>query len=367
MFDRKLIGSLDWSLYGAYLLVSLFGLLMIASASANNEFGDPLFYVNKQIQFIIMGHVLLAVVLVIDYQFFGSLALPIYLGNLALLAAVLALGDQGGGAQRWIILGGFRLQPSEFAKIAVIVTLARTTEKVGKVDTLPKLLWVGIHVAIPMALIVIQPDLGTSLVFVGILVSVLYAAGLTPFLLGVMFVSAVAAMPLVWLKGLKAYQRSRLLVFLNPTLDRTGDGYHLLQSIIAVGSGMLAGRGLFQGPQSQLNFLPEQHTDFIFSVVGEELGFIGASITILALFFIIYRCFQAASVSKDAFGRYISIGVGTWLAFQLIVNTGMTAGIMPVTGLPLPFISAGGSSYMALSIGIGLVLNVGMRHRKILF
>ena len=283
MFDRKLVRSLDWSLYGAYLFVSLFGLLMIASASANNEFGDPLHYVRRQIMFMAIGHVLLILTLVIDYQFFASLTIPIYLVNLGLLAAVLVLGRQAGGAQRWINLGGFTLQPSEFAKIAVIITLARNMEKLGKIDSILKLIVVGIHVAIPMGLIIIQPDLGTSLVFVGILVAMLYAAGITRSLMALMVAAGAALSPVIWLKGLKAYQRTRLLVFLNPSLDRAGDGYHLLQSIIAVGSGMLTGRGLFNGPQSQLNFLPEQHTDFIFSVVGEELGFLGASFLILEI------------------------------------------------------------------------------------
>jgi len=367
LLDRKLIRSLDWSLYGAYLFVSLFGLLMIASASANNEFGDPLHYVRRQLMFIAIGHVLLIVSLVIDYQFFANLTIPIYVVNLGILAAVLAFGSKAGGAQRWINLGGFTLQPSEFAKIAVIITLARAMEKLGTMDSLPKLIVAGLHVAIPMGLIVIQPDLGTALVFVGILLAVLYAAGITRSLMGLMFTAAVALAPVIWLKGLKDYQRTRLLVFINPGLDSAGENYHLLQSIIAVGSGMLTGRGLFNGPQSQLNFLPEQHTDFIFSVVGEELGFLGATLLIFSLFFVIYRCLQASLVSKDSFGRYLAVGAATWIAFQTIVNTGMTIGLMPVKGLPLPFMSAGGSSYMALSIAIGLVLNVGMRHRKILF
>lgn len=367
MFDRRLLRTMDWSLYLAYLGVSLFGVLMIASASANNDLGDPTFYLRKQLQWVVAGHILLILVLLFDYQFFGTMSVPMYLLNLGLLIGVLAVGVRGGGAQRWINLGGFRLQPSEFAKVAVIVTLARHVEKLGKIDGLFKLAIVGAHVAIPMGLIVVQPDLGTSLVFLAILVTVLYASGIPRQLIMLMAVGAVTAAPFVWLKGLKPYQRVRLLVFMNPNLDRTGVGYHLMQSIIAVGSGMFAGRGLFRGPQSQLNFLPEQHTDFIFSVVGEELGFVGATLLVLALFFIVYRCLHAAAIAKDPFGRYLAVGVATWVAFQLIVNTGMTAGIMPVTGLPLPFMSYGGSSYMALSIGIGLVLNVGMRHRKILF
>jgi len=367
LVDRRLLRTVDWWLYLSYLAVSLFGVLMIASASQNNEMGDPAFFWTKQLQWVVIGHVILFFSLVFDYRFFANLSIPIYILNLVLLVGVLAIGVRGGGAQRWIDLGVFTLQPSEFAKIAVIVTLAAHLEKLRRVDTLYRLAQVVLHVAIPMLLIVVQPDLGTALVFVGVLAIVLYAAGLPRHLMALMGVSAAALAPMVWLWGLKDYQRTRLLVFLDPSLDRLGAGYHLMQSIIAVGSGMLTGRGLFDGPQTELNFLPAQHTDFIFSVIGEELGFIGAALVVAALFFIVYRCLQAAALAKDDFGRNLAVGVASWIAFQLIVNTGMTVGMMPVTGLPLPFLSYGGSSFLALSLGIGLVLNVGMRHRKILF
>jgi rod shape determining protein RodA len=367
MVDRKLLRTVDWSLYLAYLALSLFGVLMIASASQNNELGDPAFFWTKQLQWVVIGQVVLLFTILIDYRFFASMAVPIYVFNLGLLFAVLAVGVQGGGAQRWIDLGAFTLQPSEFAKIAVIVTLAAHVEKMRRVDTFARLALVLLHVATPMVLIIVQPDLGTGLVFLGIMAAVLYAAELPRRLILFLGAGAIAVAPVVWSFGLKAYQRARLLVFLDPSLDRMGIGYHLSQSIIAVGSGKLTGRGFFRGPQSELNFLPEQHTDFIFSVIGEELGFLGAVGVVLAMFFVVYRCLQIAAIAKDDFGRYIAVGVASWIAFQLIVNTGMTVGMMPVTGLPLPFLSYGGSSYLALSLGVGLVLNVGMRHRKILF
>jgi len=361
------------------LIVSLFGVVIIASASAANAYSEvpiltailqslrhnPL--VQRQLLWILIGQVTLWMAMAVDYQVWKGLTYPIFFGNLALLGAVLVVGSRGGGAQRWIRLGGFVLQPSELAKIAVILVLARVLEKMDKPDTILKLGVAALHVAIPMGLIVIQPDLGTSLVFLAIMVAMLYGAGLTPKLFASLVFFAAVASPLIWFKGLKAYQRSRLLVFMDPSQDPTGEGYHLVQSIIAVGSGMLAGRGLFRGPQAQLNFLPAQETDFVFSVVGEELGFFGTTALVMVLFYIVYRVFLMASLAKDSYGRNIVIGVGTYLAFQIIVNTGMTAGIMPITGLPLPFMSAGGSSYLATSIGLGLVLNVGMRHRKIRF
>jgi rod shape determining protein RodA len=367
MVDRKLLRTVDWSLYLAYLGLSLFGVLMIASASQNNELGDPAFFWTKQLQWVVIGQAVLLVALLFDYRFFANLAIPIYVLNLGLLLGVLAVGVEGGGAQRWIDLGAFTLQPSEFAKIAVIVTLATHVEKLRRVDTFVRLALVLLHVAVPMLLIIAQPDLGTGLVFLGVLAAVLYAAEIPRQLILFLGAGAIAVAPVVWSFGLKAYQRARLLVFLDPSLDRMGIGYHLSQSIIAVGSGMFLGRGFFRGPQSELNFLPEQHTDFIFSVIGEELGFLGAVGVVLAMFFVVYRCIQIAAIAKDDCGRYIAVGVASWIAFQLIVNTGMTVGMMPVTGLPLPLLSYGGSSYLALSLGIGLVLNVGMRHRKILF
>ncbi|MDP3059120.1 MAG: rod shape-determining protein RodA, partial [bacterium] len=347
MLDRKMLRNLDWSLYIAVIMISLLGILMITSASQNNEFGDPSFYMRKQIIWVVLGHICLLAALYFDYSIWFEVSSFIYAANLVLLVSVLLLGVSGGGAQRWIALGGFRLQPSEFAKIAVAITLATQISKLGKIDSFWKMFICSLHVLVPMSLILIQPDLGTSLVFVVILVAVMYSAGLTTNLLSLMILGASALAPVVWIFGLKGYQRDRLTIFLDPSKDRTGIGYQLMQSIIAVGSGMFAGQGLFNGTQSRLNFLPEQHTDFIFSVVGEELGFIGSILLVLGFFFIIYRIFMIALSAKDAFGRYFAIAIGSFLAFQVIVNIGMTVGVMPITGLPLPFFSAGGSSYLA--------------------
>ncbi|MBT9152577.1 MAG: Peptidoglycan glycosyltransferase MrdB [Firmicutes bacterium] len=367
MIDRRLFRSFDWLLYLAYLGVSLFGALVIWSASQNNEFGDPLFFVTRQLQWVLVGQVLLIIVLFFDYQLLVPIKWPIYLLSVALLVLVLAVGVERGGAVRWINIAGFVLQPSEFAKLAIVTTLAITVEHLGRIDSLWKVVLAFLHIGIPMALIAIQPDLGTSLVFLGILAAVLYVAGITRQLIATVAVSGVLSAPLIWFYGLRDYQRTRLLIFWDPSLDRVGAGYNLMQSIIAVGSGMFMGRGFGQGPQSRNNFLPEQHTDFIFSVVGEEFGFLGSVALLAVFFFIIYRCLQTAAVAKDHVGRYLAVGVAAWIAFQVVVNVGMTMGVMPVTGLPLPFMTYGGSSYLALTMGVGLVLNVHLRHRKILF
>lgn len=367
VFDRKLLRSFDWGLYLSYLGISLFGALMIWSASLNNEFGDPLYYFTRQLLWIIVGQVVLFVAVYLDYQLLGALKWPLYSVTLALLGLVLVAGVERGGAVRWLNVGGFVLQPSEFAKLAVVITLAATVEKLGRIDNVAKLLTAVFHVGVPMVLVAIQPDLGTSLVFLGILLAVLYGAGITRQLMALLASVGLISAPILWFYGLREYQRTRLLVFLDPDLDRAGTGYHLMQSIIAVGSGQFSGRGFMAGPQSLLNFLPEQHTDFIFSVVAEELGFVGALALITALFFLVYRCLRTAAVAKDDLGRFLAIGVAIWFSFQIVVNIGMTMGMMPVTGLPLPFMSYGGSSYLALSLAVGIVLNVHLRHRKLLF
>ena len=367
VFERKLWRSFDWGLYLSYLGVSLFGALMIWSASLNNEFDDPLHYFSRQLLWIIAGQVVVFVAVYFDYQLFGALRWPLYFVTLGLLILVLVVGVERGGAVRWLNVGGFVLQPSEFAKLAVVITLAATVEKLGRIDSLFKLFTAVFHVGVPMVLVAIQPDLGTSLVFLGILLAVLYGAGITSKLMALLAALGLTSAPLLWFYGLREYQRNRLLVFIYPDLDRAGTGYHLLQSIIAVGSGQFTGRGFMAGPQSLLNFLPAQHTDFIFSVVAEELGFVGAFALIAALFFLVYRCLKTAAIAKDDFGRFLAIGVAIWFAFQIVVNIGMTMGMMPVTGLPLPFMSYGGSSYIALSLAVGIVLNVHLRHRKILF
>lgn len=368
-FDRKLLKNLDWQLWLTTIFISLFSIVVLRSASVDAVPGNPFYYVKRQILFVVLGNILIAASLFFDYRLLLKLTKPIYFFNLVLLMAVLLVGRQRGGAQRWINIGGFLLQPSEFAKIFIIVVLAHYLEKHGAITSWKELLRAGAVVAVPTVLILRQPDLGTSLVFIVIFFGMLYAAEVDwKYLLG-MVGAGLAAAPLMWLFVLEPFQRLRFMVFLDPENPkyRAHGGYQIIQSLIAIGSGRMVGRGYMQGTQNMRNFLPAQYTDFIFSVVGEEFGFIGATLLILAYLFLLQRILRISVDAKDSFGRYVTVGVFVLILFQTFVNIGMTMAIMPVTGVPLPFFSSGGSSYLAFSAAIALVLNIGMRRQKILF
>ncbi len=368
-FDRRLLKNLDWKLWLAMLAVSLFAVVAIRSASATAIPGAPYHYVKSQLIFVVLGNLAIACSLIFDYRLLLRLTKPIYLLNLGLLAAVLLVGKAAGGAQRWVNVAGFRLQPSEFAKVFIIIVFAHWLETQAGRTNVKSFLLSGLLVVVPMGLILIQPDLGTSLVFLALFFGMMYASGAKQKYLIVLIIIGLMLLPVVWKYVLEDYQRGRLLVFLNPEAPeyRATGGYQVVQSMIAIGSGGLFGQGFMQGTQNTRNFLPEQHTDFIFSVVGEEFGFLGALGLIAAFLFMFQRILAIAVEAKDLFGRLASIGVLVLMLFQVFVNIGMTAGIMPVTGLPLPFVTAGGSSYLAFSMAMAIVLNVGMRRQKILF
>jgi len=369
VIERRMLKNLDLILILTAAIILALSLVVIASATrANiNEGADPYYYVKRQGLVIGAGVIALVVILVLDYHTLSLYTNYLYLANLGLLLAVLVLAKDVKGAGRWIDLGFFRLQPSEFAKILIIITLANyLANSMGELEKLTDLFPLLLHVGIPMLLIMLQPDLGTALVFVAILMGMMFVAGIKIQHLLALVMAGIGSLPLFW-HFLKDYQKNRLLVFLDPNVDPTGAGYHVIQSIIAIGSGRLTGQGLFAGPQNQLNFLPEQHTDFIFSVVGEEMGFLGASLLLLLYFILIYRGIQIALHARDMLGTLLAVGVVSMLTFQILVNVGMTIGIMPVTGIPLPLFSYGGSSLLSTLLGIGLLLNVGMRRQKILF
>lgn len=350
-----------------------FSLAAIASASYSMNPDDRFFFVRRQLLWLLLAVVAAAVVRVIDYRVLVAWAGPLYVLNLALLGVVVLVGREAQGAQRWIPLGSFAFQPSELAKFTVIVTLAahlgrREAPLRGLLEAVPYVL----HVALPMLLILLQPDLGTSLVLGAVLLGMLYAAGVPGGRLAAVVVAGVLLVAgAIWAHfawgfplPLREYQLNRLLVFLQPGRDPLGAGYHLLQSKIAIGSGDFWGKGLFYGTQNQLNFLPNRHTDFIFSVIAEELGFAGG-IALLGLYcYVVYRIARVARVAPDLRGGLICVGVATMLTFHVLVNVGMTMGIMPVTGIPLPFVSYGGSALVSSMMAVGLVLNVyGRRHR----
>ena len=223
-----------------------------------------------------------------------------------------------------------------------------------------------LYVGVPILLVFMQPDLGTSLVYIAIFIGMLFVSGIRLRLVRIIATVGVLLMPLAWFV-LKDYQKQRILVFMNPDIDPFGSGYHIIQSKIAIGSGTIFGKGLFNGTQSQLNFLPENHTDFIFSVIGEELGFIGCIFVLILLFMLIYRSIKVAYTCNDHFGMLLATGIGSMLCFEVLVNAGMTMGIMPVTGIPLPFISYGVSALTTNMISIGILLNISMQRKKYIF
>jgi len=380
VLERRLLKNLDYRLLGLVLFLMLASLVILASASqsAGLEKGDLWFFVKRQAVWIGAGLVAMLLVLTIDYHDLAQLSTVIYVFNLALLAGVLVAGREALGASRWLRIGPLDIQPSEFAKLAMIITLANhLARREGKLGEWRDLVPPFLHIGLPMLLILRQPDLGTSLVFLAILFGMLFmagapirrllglaAGGLT---LAVAWILLHLTFPKVIPIPLKDYQLKRLIVFVNPNLAPLREGYHIIQSKIAVGSGYILGKGLFHGTQNQLNYLPEQHTDFIFSVIGEELGFVGATLLLLIYFNILWRGVHAASQARDLYGTLLATGVVSMLTFHVLVNVGMTIGIMPVTGIPLPFMSYGGSSLLTNAIAVGLLLNVYMRRQKILF
>lgn len=374
--SRRLIKNLDYTLLLA--AAALVALSLVAVSSATHVTGGPqnLHLVRMQAVWILLGGIALFFLLFHNYEDLARYHRLLYVVNLVLLAAVLVAGRESLGAQRWIQLGPFSFQPSEFAKLIIIITLAHfLANREGQLKTLRDLLPVFAYVAVPMLLILKQPDLGTSLVFLAITWGMLFMAGANPRLLAGLGLGGIgAAVAWVWAHlsfgiwiPLKDYQINRLTIFLNPWVDPHGDGYNVIQSQIAIGSGGLWGKGLYQGTQSQYNFLPIQHTDFIFSVLAEELGLIGGILLLTLYFILLYRGTRIAAQARDTFGTLLATGIVSMLAFHILVNIGMNAGIMPVTGIPLPLISYGGSSMIMNLAALGILLNIWVRRQKIVF
>ncbi len=361
---------IDSTLLMAVLGLAVICLLIIASATHANMDGKPGQYdfVMKQGVFLVAGLVIAGGSLYFDYRKLYRLVPVIYGINALLLLVVKFAGTSALGAQRWIQIGPFTLQPSEFAKLIMIICLARllSNNKSG-FQTWKSLLPVAALMALPTLLIFIQPDLGTSLVFAAITFGMLYICGLKMQLVKRAFLALVVAFPVIWFFILHSYQKMRIIVLFNPSADPYGSGYHVIQSKISIGSGGFIGQGLFAGTQSQLNFLPENHTDFIFSVIGEELGFVGAIFVLFLYFILLYRTIMISRSSGDAFGSLLACGIFSMWLFQIFINVGMTLGIMPVTGIPLPFMSYGGSALLMNLICVGILMNIYLRRKKLMF
>jgi rod shape determining protein RodA len=359
--DRRLVAHFDWPLLACTLLVVGCGLMTVLSATyvPGHLFSGLML---RQAMWAGIGLIGMLAALSFDYHWLERYGYVLYGGTLLLLLATALVGSSGGGARRWIGVGPFSIQPSEFAKIALVVALARYLHRqVGERTLVVRALLVpALLLAPPAALILKQPDLGTVIVLALTVAAVLLVAGLRLRLVALAAAVLVPAVPFLW-QHLKPYQQRRILTFVNPDADPLGAGYHIIQSKIAIGSGMLQGKGFLHGTQDRLNFLPEQHTDFIFAVFAEEWGFIGGCVLIALYSALLLRCFIVAGRARDPFGLLLAYGLTAAIFCQVVVNIGMATGSLPVVGITLPFLSYGGSSLLASMLAVGLLMNISMR------
>lgn len=369
MLERPWYLSLNYPLALTSVALSIFGLVVIKSATLHSFGGSA--DAARQGAYLVAGLFSMIVFTFIDYHWWQRWAWPIYILNLLMLGAVAVAGHAALGAQRWIGIGPIVFQPSEPAKLLTVLSVAAILANPKRSYRRLRDLIPPIVAVIPPTLLVLkQPDLGTALVFILILSAMLFFAlpslwHFVAYTAGLVAVGALAfATPLLRLRG---YQRARLLAFLHPENDPQGAGWSLTQSKIAIGSGQLAGKGLYRGTQTQLGFVPEHATDFVFTVVGEELGFIGAAL-LLALFaaFLVCAMFVVAA-ARDRYGLLVAVGIVAMFTFHVLINVGMTLGIMPITGIPLPFISYGGSSLITCFMAVGVLLNIHLQRYKMSF
>ena len=362
MIDRRLVQNFDWGLLAIVVAIATIGLLTLYSAVTADASGPQTILFYKQLIWFSAGLIAMVVSFSFNYKLLDRWAYFLYGGCVLLLIWVLLFGKLVGGSRRWLVLGPISLQPSELAKLAIILALAKYFSKDATTRgyTLKELLRPMVLIGIPFSLIVIQPDLGTA----GLLV--LIACAMTVFVkierksFFILLGSCALIAPSVWF-FLKDYQKQRIMVFLNPDRDPLGAGYHIIQSKIAIGSGYITGKGYLKGTQNALSFLPEEHTDFIFSVLAEEWGFFGSILLVILFIALIFWGLNIAQGCREPFGTILAVGITAMVFWQVIINIGMTMGLMPVVGVPLPFVSYGGSSVLTTSICFGLLLNISMR------
>jgi rod shape determining protein RodA len=359
-FDRRLLTHFEWVLPLLAVTVSALGVLTVYSASYAPDGDAPLMAV-RQLVWLGAGLAILLAMLSFDYRRLERHAYLIYLAALLLVLAVPVIGSVGGGSRRWLRLGPISVQPSEFIKLAMVLVCARHFSLTPPANLgLREAALPLAFAAVPAVAILLQPDLGSAALVVLLTLTMLVLGGVQLRWLGLLASPVVLLAPLLW-SGLKEYQQKRILTFIDPGQDPLGAGYHVIQSKIAVGSGMLWGKGFLQGTQNHLSFLPEQHTDFIFSVFSEEWGLAGAAILMACYLALLLRGALIAARARNRFGALLVLGVLTIVFWQVVVNVGMVIGLMPVVGIPLPLFSYGGSSMLCLLMGIGLVMNVSMR------
>jgi rod shape determining protein RodA len=346
----------DWPLFAAALVLSVISLTEIYSATMSVQ-GET--YFARQLSAVLVGIVCVFVFAAIDYHSISERIPWIYIGSMGILVFTLVFGKSIYGTRGWISFGFVRFQPAELIKVVAVIALARYLSelRVERYMTLSDICKAGLIFAGPVFLILLQGDLGTALTFIPALAFGLFIRGIRPAALVALGICFLFVLPISWML-LKDYQKDRILTFVNPEMDPLGKGYQVMQSKIAIGSGGFWGKGVFKGSQNQLGFLPTRHTDFIFSVIGEELGFFGVIVTLGMLVFIVLRSIHNAQTARDNLGMFIVMGIVAILFFHVLENVGMVIGLMPVTGIPLPFLSYGGSSALTAFIGLGLIMSV---------
>ena len=376
-FDKRKKITIDFWLIGIVVVLMFFGILMLSNATGKSNlpqgstwlqyFADMnKSYIAKHALWFGIGCVLAVVVAWFDYKIYGELSIFLYALSLIMLMAVVIFGTKQYGQKRLEITDSFEVQPSEVSKIALIVTLAWDLSKKERgIQKLGELILVLVKVMIPLVLILMQPDLGTALVYIFITAIMLVATGTKGILLGLLTGAGILAVIPMWTLVFNDSQKTRILTFLDPSLDPLGSGYNVIHSKTAIGSGQLLGKGFFNpSALSQLNYIPVQESDFIFAVTGETVGFWWSALIILVFAFLIIRMMMLAHRTHDKFGSYLIVGVAAMMFFHVFENVGMAIGIMPVTGIPLPFFSYGGSSMITNMLGIGLVEGVYLRHKR---
>lgn len=377
-FDKRLARNIDLSVLLIALVIAGIGLITIASATHYNIPGSySMEFLKVQFAAVVLGLLLIAGILLVDYRWLKDYSLLIYLFTTGILGVTLVMARTVSGAKAWFHIGPVSLQPSEICKLLVIIVLASyIADHQEEMRYLTGMFKAGALAGFPALMVLAQNDLGTALVFIGITIGMLFVGGGNAKAIFIpLFLCVVLVMGLVIVSMhhpfdfpfLKSYQLKRLQVLVDPYIDPFGHGYNLIQSEIAIGSGQLLGKGLFKGTQNQLRFLPEKHTDFIYSVVGEEFGFVGSVIVLTLYLALLLKSMNIAREARDTFGTLIVVGIVSMWTFHILENVGMVIGIMPVTGIPLPFVSYGGTSMMTNMIAVGLILNVRMRKQKIMF
>ncbi len=363
-----LLKNLDVFLIVVVYILAICGLVAIYSATRSSDSGTRQMIVQSAA--LVLGTVMMLLISRIDYDIYPAFVKLIYAASIAILLFVLIFGEgkEETGANSWISLGFISVQPSEFVKLAFAITFSIHLDSVkGNINRFSVLLKLFLHFAVIAALVILQNDTGTTLVFAFMFFVMLFVGGLSFKYIVAAFTGLAVLVPVAWFGFMKPYQKERILVFLNPERDASGYGYQVSQSKIAIGSGEFVGRGYLSGPQNQFGLLPEKDTDFIFGALAEELGFLGATFIVFLLTLLVIRCFHASVKAKDDRGRFLCAGLAAMFMFHIVENILMCMGLLPVTGIPLPFLSYGGSSLMTNFMAIGLVLSVWSRRRVVKF